>query len=55
MGDATKAKEVLGWTPKVGFRELVEMMYESDLASETEKMRRNRKISRLNTSLRYLD
>ena len=42
MGDATKAKEVLGWTPKVAFRELVEMMYESDLASETEKMRRNR-------------
>ena len=41
MGDATKAKEVLGWTPKVGFRELVEMMYESDLASEKEKMRRN--------------
>ena len=41
MGDATKAKEVLGWTPKVAFRELVEMMYESDLASETEKMRRN--------------
>ena len=32
VGDATKAETVLGWERKVGFRELVEMMVESDLA-----------------------
>lgn len=32
VGDPTKAREVLGWQPKVGFRELVEMMVDSDLA-----------------------
>jgi len=31
IGDATKAREKLGWTPTVGFRELVRMMVESDL------------------------
>ncbi|QEW02468.1 GDP-mannose 4,6-dehydratase [Microbacterium lushaniae] len=31
VGDATKAREVLGWAPKVGFRELVAMMVEADL------------------------
>ncbi len=30
-GDATKARKVLGWEPKVSFDELVEMMVESDL------------------------
>jgi GDPmannose 4,6-dehydratase len=34
-GDASKAKELLGWTPTVGFTELVEMMIESDLALAT--------------------
>ena len=34
LGDATKAREKLGWTPKVGFEELVTRMYESDLKSE---------------------
>ena len=42
MGDATKAKERLGWTPKVSFEELVRMMYESDLAIETAKMEQGR-------------
>jgi GDPmannose 4,6-dehydratase len=42
MGDATKAKEKLGWTPKVTFEELVRMMYESDLAIETAKMEQGR-------------
>jgi GDPmannose 4,6-dehydratase len=32
IGDPTKAKEKLGWEPKVGFDELVRMMVESDLA-----------------------
>ncbi len=31
LGDATKAREKLGWEPKVGFKELVKMMVESDL------------------------
>ena len=32
QGDASKARSVLGWEPKVGFKELVHMMVESDLA-----------------------
>jgi GDPmannose 4,6-dehydratase len=31
LGDASKAKRVLGWEPKVSFRELVEMMVDSDI------------------------
>ena len=31
LGDATKAQATLGWTPRVGFREMVEMMVDSDL------------------------
>ncbi|OHV46509.1 GDP-mannose 4,6-dehydratase [Parafrankia colletiae] len=34
VGDASKAREVLGWKPRVGFRELVEMMVDADLALE---------------------
>lgn len=30
-GDPTKAKEKLGWVPRVGFQELVEMMVDSDM------------------------
>jgi len=32
LGDASKAKAELGWTPSVGFRQLVEMMVDADLA-----------------------
>ncbi len=32
LGDASKAKRVLGWAPKVSFRDLIEMMVEVDLA-----------------------
>jgi len=32
LGDASKARDKLGWTPQVGFDELVEMMVEHDLA-----------------------
>ena len=31
LGDATKAREKLGWTAEVGFSELVREMVESDL------------------------
>ncbi len=31
LGDATKAKQKLGWTPKVSMRELARMMTEADL------------------------
>jgi len=31
LGDAAKAKRVLGWQPKVGFRELVTMMIDADV------------------------
>lgn len=32
LGDSTKAREQLGWEPKVTFRELVEMMVDADVA-----------------------
>lgn len=32
LGDASKAKRLLGWEPKVRFRELIEMMVDADLA-----------------------
>ena len=37
IGDATKAREKLGWEPKVDFEGLVRRMYESDLAEESAK------------------
>jgi len=39
-GDASKAREKLGWTPKVDFEALVTRMYEHDLAEESERARR---------------
>ena len=35
VGDATKAREQLGWRPEVGFDELVTMMVQADLTSST--------------------
>jgi len=32
VADPSKAKKALGWSPKVGFRQLVEMMVDADLA-----------------------
>ena len=32
LGDPAKARELLGWEPKVDFRELVEMMVDADLS-----------------------
>ena len=33
LGDASKAKQVLGWEPKVRFNELVELMVDADVAA----------------------
>ena len=33
-GDSSKARRVLGWKPKVGFQQLVEMMVDADLTAQ---------------------
>ena len=33
LGDASKAREKLGWEPRVRFKELVELMVDADVAS----------------------
>ncbi|HBR18931.1 MAG: GDP-mannose 4,6-dehydratase [Planctomycetes bacterium GWC2_45_44] len=39
LGDASKAKKLLGWQPKVGFSELAKMMTEADMKiAENEKL-----------------
>ena len=37
VGDATKAREILGWAPKVSFKELVKIMVENDIKIEKAK------------------
>ena len=39
IGDASKARDKLGWTPKVTFEDLVRRMYESDLIEEDKAAR----------------
>ena len=39
LGDPSKAKRVLGWEPKVSFRELVQMMCDADLALAQQEAR----------------
>ncbi len=34
IGDAGKARDTLGWTPEVGFQQLVEMMVDNDLVEQ---------------------
>jgi GDPmannose 4,6-dehydratase len=34
IGDASKAREILGWEPKTDFKELISIMLKNDLASE---------------------
>jgi len=46
LGDNTKARKVLSWSPRVGFRQLVEMMVEADW-----KLARREKLVRENRSL----
>jgi GDPmannose 4,6-dehydratase len=45
-GDASKAKRILGWSPKTSFSELVELMVKSDLAY----IKTNHQYSRLAVS-----
>ena len=33
LGDASKAREKLGWEPKTRFKELVELMVDADVAA----------------------
>lgn len=37
IGDASKAKKVLGWEPEVSFKELVHLMVDADIREEEEK------------------
>ncbi len=37
VGDATKARKILGWAPKVSFKELVRIMVENDIKIERAK------------------
>ena len=37
IGDPAKAKKIMGWEPKVKFKELVEIMVDADLATESKK------------------
>jgi GDPmannose 4,6-dehydratase len=37
VGDATKARQILGWTPRTSFRELVKIMIDNDLHIESTK------------------
>jgi GDPmannose 4,6-dehydratase len=34
VGDPSKAREVLGWSPEVGFQDLVERMVDADVKAE---------------------
>jgi len=40
LGDPSKAKKVLNWTPKIKFHELARMMYEADLLEQQKLLRR---------------
>lgn len=39
IGDSTKAKQILGWEPKVSFEELVHMMVDADMAFLKKELR----------------
>jgi GDPmannose 4,6-dehydratase len=42
VGDAAKAKRVLGWEPEIGFEELIRMMVDADLALLRDEVARRR-------------
>jgi GDPmannose 4,6-dehydratase len=45
LGDASKARKTLGWTPQVDFKQLVEMMVDADI----ERLSAAKNLSRLTT------
>jgi GDPmannose 4,6-dehydratase len=47
IGDATKARRVLGWQPRYTFRELVKEMVEADLEIEAQTSRKNLKTLKI--------
>ena len=44
LGDASKARHNLGWTPQIGFAELVRMMVDADLGAERLKLEGMRSV-----------
>ena len=44
IGDASKAKKVLGWSPKTTFRELVRLMVDADIAQLNKEYHLNVKV-----------
>lgn len=44
LGDASKARELLGWKPRVSFRDLVRMMVDHDLELAREEKRTGRPV-----------
>ena len=55
LGDATKAREKLGWTPRVKFKELTRMMIEADLALVRDELEGIRGTQRDRVSNRRTD
>jgi GDPmannose 4,6-dehydratase len=54
LGDASKAREKLGWEPKVNFKELVRLMVEHDLElARQEQIARQHKDPSLTNKLRW--
>jgi GDPmannose 4,6-dehydratase len=45
LGDATKARTVLGWEPTVSFAELIETMVDADVARHTARQRNDREAT----------
>jgi GDPmannose 4,6-dehydratase len=45
QGDASKARRKLGWKPKIGFRDLVQMMVNADIKA-LEEMKRCQDVIR---------
>jgi GDPmannose 4,6-dehydratase len=50
LGDATKAREALGWTPKVQFKELVRLMVDHDMELATRERAINERSGQSSTS-----
>ena len=52
LGDSTKAREKLGWSPKVSFRELIKEMVEHDLEEAKKDIYLQRGGFKITTNLR---